>query len=117
MRATYRASQRRFAFRASSAETSAAAASLGSPLLTAFILCFAVAAIGSSIGTLGIVLPLAAPMLAGGELGVIGFVAALAFCTVIVDVSPFSSNGVMVLASVQVDDRKPSSAGSCASAV
>jgi di/tricarboxylate transporter len=86
-----------------------AAAGLGSPLLTAFVLCLAVAAvsaIGSSIGTLGIVLPLAAPMLATGELGVIGFVAALAFCTVVVDVSPFSSNGVMVLANAQVDDRE-----------
>lgn len=86
-----------------------AASSLGSPLLTAFILCLAVAAIsaiGSSIGTLGIVLPLAAPMLATGELGVIAFVAALAFCTVVVDVSPFSSNGVMVLANAQVDDRE-----------
>jgi di/tricarboxylate transporter len=85
-----------------------AAADLGSPLLTAFVLCLAVAAvsaIGSSIGTLGIVLPIAAPMLATGELGVIGFVAALAFCTVVVDVSPFSSNGVMVLANAQVDDR------------
>jgi hypothetical protein len=85
-----------------------AAADLGSPLLTAFVLCLAVAAvsaIGSSIGTLGVVLPVAAPMLATGELGVIGFVAALAFCTVVVDVSPFSSNGVMVLANAQVDDR------------
>lgn len=86
-----------------------AASRLGSPLLTAFILCFAVAAIsaiGSSIGTLGIVLPLAAPMLAMGELGVIAFVAALAFCTVVVDVSPFSSNGVMVLANAQIDNRE-----------
>ena len=49
-----------------------AAASLGSPLLTALILCVSVAAIsavGSSIGTLGIVLPLAAPLLAMGDAG------------------------------------------------
>lgn len=85
-----------------------AAASLGSPLLTALILCFAVAvisAVGSSIGTLGIVLPLAAPLLAMGELGLAGFVAALCFCAVIVDVSPLSSNGVMVLANAEVPDK------------
>lgn len=85
-----------------------AAASLGSPLLTALILCFSVAAIsavGSSIGTLGIVLPLAAPLLAMGELGLAGFVAALCFSAVIVDVSPLSSNGVMVLANAEVPDK------------
>lgn len=85
-----------------------AAAGLGSPYATVFVLCLAVAAIsaiGSSIGTLGIVLPLAAPMLGQGELGVTAFVAALAFCTVVVDVSPFSSNGVMVLVNAQVEDR------------
>ncbi|XVQ09382.1 SLC13 family permease [Spirillospora sp. CA-255316] len=85
-----------------------AASSLGSPLLTGLVLCLAVAAIsaiGSSIGTLGVVLPLAAPMLMSGELPTIALVAALSFCTVVVDVSPFSSNGVMVLANAQVDDR------------
>lgn len=86
-----------------------AAASLSSPLLTALILCYAVAAVsavGSSIGTLGIVLPLASPMLMMGELGLVGFVAALSFSAVIVDVSPLSSNGVMVLANAQVPDRE-----------
>ncbi|MET7845821.1 SLC13 family permease [Streptomyces sp. NPDC005356] len=85
-----------------------AAAGLGSPYATVFVLCLAVAAIsaiGSSIGTLGIVLPLAAPILGQGELGVTAFVAALAFCTVVVDVSPFSSNGVMVLVNAKVADR------------
>ncbi|OZD11338.1 C4-dicarboxylate ABC transporter [Rhodococcus sp. 06-156-3C] len=85
-----------------------AAASLSSPILTALILCYAVAAVsavGSSIGTLGIVLPLASPLLLLGELGLIGFIAALSFSAVIVDVSPLSSNGVMVLANAQVPDR------------
>ena len=85
-----------------------AAASLNSPLLTALILCFAVAAVsavGSSISTLGIVLPLAAPLLMMGQVGLIGFVAAVSFSAVIVDVSPLSSNGVMVLANAQVPDR------------
>ncbi|MFC9360718.1 SLC13 family permease [Rhodococcus sp. NPDC057014] len=85
-----------------------AASALGSPLLTTLILCYAVAiisAFGSSIGTLGIALPLAAPMLAMGEVGAVGFVAALAFSATVVDVSPFSTNGVMVLANAQVEDK------------
>ncbi|MGV9866796.1 SLC13 family permease [Rhodococcus koreensis] len=85
-----------------------AASALGSPLLTALILCYAVAiisAFGSSIGTLGIALPLAAPMLAMGEVGAVGFVAALAFSATVVDVSPFSTNGVMVLANAHVEDK------------
>ena len=85
-----------------------AASALGSPLLTALILCYAVgiiSAFGSSIGTLGIALPLAAPMLAMGELGAVGFVAALAFSATVVDVSPFSTNGVMVLAEARVENK------------
>lgn len=65
----------------------------------------ALSAIGSSIGTLGIVLPLAAPLLAMGELGLARFIAALCFSAVIVDVSPLSSNGVMVLANAEVPDK------------
>ncbi|MBC3191779.1 C4-dicarboxylate ABC transporter [Pseudonocardia sp. C8] len=85
-----------------------AAAGLGSPLLTAFVLCCTVAAlsaVGSSIGTLGVVLPLAGPLLATGGVSTLAVVAALAFCTIVVDISPFSSNGVLVLASAEVDDR------------
>ena len=85
-----------------------AASALGSPLLTALILCYAVAVIsafGSSIGTLGIALPLAAPLLTMGEIGALGFVAAVAFSATVVDVSPFSTNGVMVLAEAEVDDK------------
>jgi hypothetical protein len=84
------------------------ASALGSPLLTALVLCYAVAVIsafGSSIGTLGIALPLAAPLLTMGEIGALGFVAALAFSATVVDVSPFSTNGVMVLAEAEVDDK------------
>ena len=50
-------------------------------------------------------LPLAAPLLASGELGAAGFVIALAFCATVVDVSPFSTNGVIVLSSAQVPDK------------
>ncbi|MGC7097328.1 SLC13 family permease [Amycolatopsis lurida] len=85
-----------------------AAASLGSPLFAALLLCFAVgivSAFGSSIGTLGIALPLAFPLLEMGQLSVAGLVVALAFCSTVVDVSPFSTNGVIILAQSQVADK------------
>ncbi len=64
-----------------------------------------VSAFGSSIGTLGIALPLAFPLLETGELGVAGVVVALAFCSTVVDVSPFSTNGIIILAQSQVADK------------
>ncbi|AXB43383.1 SLC13 family permease [Amycolatopsis albispora] len=85
-----------------------AAASLGSPLFAALLLCFAVgvvSAFGSSIGTLGIALPLAFPLLEQGDLSVAGVVVALAFCSTVVDVSPFSTNGIIILAQAQVPDK------------
>ncbi|QFU91148.1 SLC13 family permease [Amycolatopsis sp. YIM 10] len=85
-----------------------AAASLGSPLIAALLLCFAVgvvSAFGSSIGTLGIALPLAFPLLEMGHLSVAGVVVALAFCSTVVDVSPFSTNGIIILAQSQVADK------------
>ncbi|MFC9767821.1 SLC13 family permease [Rhodococcus jostii] len=86
-----------------------AATHLGSPLAAALILLYAVAiisAVGSSIGTLGIALPLAAPMLAAGELGALGFIIALAFASTVVDVSPFATNGSIVVAEADVEDRQ-----------
>ncbi|TQC49592.1 C4-dicarboxylate ABC transporter [Rhodococcus sp. WS4] len=85
-----------------------AATHLGSPLAAALILLYSVAiisAVGSSIGTLGIALPLAAPMLAAGELGALGFIIALAFASTVVDVSPFATNGSIVVAEAEVEDR------------
>ncbi|CAM02320.1 UIT1 family transporter [Saccharopolyspora erythraea NRRL 2338] len=85
------------------------AAALGSPLLAALLLCLAVAvlsAFGSSIGTLGIALPLALPLLELGGIGAAGFVVALGFCSTVVDVSPFSTNGIIVLAQARVDDKQ-----------
>lgn len=85
------------------------ATSLPSPLLTAFLVLLVVgliSAVGSSFGIMLIALPLIAPLLAQGEIGAAGFVIALAFCATVVDVSPFSTNGVIVLASALVDDRR-----------
>lgn len=78
------------------------------PLFTALILCYAVgilSAFASSTATIGIALPLAMPLLLGGEVGVLGFVAAIVFSATVVDVSPFSLHGVMILANAEVEDK------------
>ena len=83
------------------------AAAIPWPLLTALVMFVAVgliSAVGSSFGIILIALPLAAPLLADGQLGAAGFIIALSFCATVVDVSPFSTNGVIVLASAKVKD-------------
>ncbi len=84
-------------------------ASLTSPLMVALLLCFVgavVSAFASSTAVLGSLIPLAVPFLQQGT-GVdpIGFIAAMAVSSTIVDVSPFSTNGALVLANAQGIDR------------
>lgn len=84
-------------------------ASLTSPLIVALLLCFVgaiVSAFASSTAVLGSLIPLAVPFLSAGT-GVdpIGFIAAMAVASTIVDVSPFSTNGALVLANAQGIDR------------
>jgi di/tricarboxylate transporter len=84
-------------------------ASLTSPLMVALLLCFVgavISAFASSTAVLGSLIPLAVPFLQQGT-GVdpIGFIAAMAVSSTIVDVSPFSTNGALVLANAQGVDR------------
>jgi len=84
-------------------------ASMTSPMIVALLLLFVgavVSAFASSTAVLGSLIPLAVPFLASGT-GVdpIGFIAAMAVASTIVDVSPFSTNGALVLASAQHIDR------------
>jgi len=84
-------------------------ASMTSPLVVALLLLFVgaiVSAFASSTAVLGSLIPLAVPFLSAGT-GVdpIGFIAAMAVASTIVDVSPFSTNGALVLASAQHIDR------------
>ncbi len=84
-------------------------AGLASPLLAALLLCFigaVVSAFASSTAVLGSIIPLAVPFLQQGSgLSAIAFVAALAVSSTIVDVSPFSTNGALVLANARGIDR------------
>lgn len=75
---------------------------IGTPLLGALLLCYiggVVSAFASSIAVLGATIPLAVPFLLQGQVHPIGVVAAIAISSTIVDVSPFSTNGALVVAS------------------
>nr|WP_239091921.1 SLC13 family permease [Streptomyces sp. SID14478] len=81
---------------------------IGVPLLAALLLCYIgaiVSAFASSVGIIGALIPLAVPFLAAGEVGAVGMVAALAVAATVVDVSPFSTNGALVLANAEDVDR------------
>jgi di/tricarboxylate transporter len=83
-------------------------ASIGMPLLVALLLCYLgaiVSAFASSVAILGATIPLAVPLLLAGEIGPVGVIVALAIASTIVDVSPFSTNGALVLANAQGVDR------------
>jgi len=85
-------------------------AGLTSPLIAALLLCFigaVVSAFASSTAVLGSLIPLAVPFLQQGTgVSAIGFIAAMAIASTIVDVSPFSTNGALVLANAQGIDRQ-----------
>jgi Na+/H+ antiporter NhaD/arsenite permease-like protein len=83
--------------------------SLGAPLVGALLLCYVgavVSAFASTVGVLGAIIPLAVPLLLLGRIDAVSVVAALAISSSIVDVSPFSTNGALVLASAHGIDRE-----------
>ena len=81
---------------------------LGAPLLIALLLCYiggVVSAFASSTAIIGVAIALAVPFLQAGDIGSVGVVVALSVSSTIVDVSPFSTNGALVLANAQDVDR------------
>ena len=85
-----------------------AVAGLGMPLLVALLLCYIgaiVSAFASSTAILGATIPLAVPFLLAGDVGAVGVIVALSISSTIVDVSPFSTNGALVLANAQGVDK------------
>ena len=77
------------------------AAGLGTAVLGALVLCYVggvVSAFASSTALLPVIIPIAVPLVADGGIGAVAFVAALAVSSTIVDVSPFSTNGALMLA-------------------
>lgn len=83
-------------------QLSNAALSVGSPALVALLLCAVMAitsAFASSTALLTALVPLAAPLLATGGVSSMGMISALSVSATVVDVSPFSTNGALIIAS------------------
>jgi di/tricarboxylate transporter len=83
-------------------------AGIGTPLLAALVICFiggAVSAFASTTGILGALIPLAVPFLAQGQIGAVGVIIALSIASSVVDSSPFSTSGALVVAN-SPDDRR-----------
>ncbi|MGY0489898.1 SLC13 family permease [Streptomyces sp. WG-D5] len=81
---------------------------LGTPLVSALLICViggVVSAFASTTGILGALIPLAVPFLAGGEIGAIGMISALAISSSVVDSSPFSTSGALTVAGAPEDMR------------
>lgn len=83
-------------------------ARLDAPLLGALLICAVGAvtsAFASSAGILGAMILLAAPFMMQGSVGVTGFVIALAVSATVVDSSPFSTAGALVVANSAQSER------------
>ena len=85
-----------------------AAKSLNAPLASALAICFVgglVSAFASTTGILAALVPLALPLVSAGDLSGWALISALAVCSSIVDVSPYSTVGATVVASAAAEDR------------
>jgi di/tricarboxylate transporter len=85
------------------------ALALGAPLLIALVLCYVIgvgSGLASSTALLTAFIPLAGPLLASSSLSASGTVAALAIAATVVDVSPFSTDGALVVANARENDRQ-----------
>jgi di/tricarboxylate transporter len=83
-------------------------AAISAPALAALVVCLVgaiVSAFASTTGILGALIPLAVPLLASGDVGAIGLVTALSISASVVDSSPFSTNGALVVANSPADQQ------------
>jgi di/tricarboxylate transporter len=83
-------------------------ADIGAPLLAAYLICLiggGVSAFASTTGILGALIPLAVPILEEGTIGAVALIIALSISSSVVDSSPFSTSGALVVANAP-DDRR-----------
>jgi di/tricarboxylate transporter len=81
---------------------------IGVPLLAALVICYIgglVSAFASTTGILGALIPLAVPFLLAGEVGAVGLIVALAISSSVVDSSPYSTSGALVVANTPEEQR------------
>jgi di/tricarboxylate transporter len=84
-------------------------AGVGAPLVAAVLICLigaVVSAFASTTGIIGALIPLAVPFLLTDQVSAIGLIAALAISSSVVDCSPFSTNGALVVANAEPDQRE-----------
>jgi di/tricarboxylate transporter len=84
-------------------------ANVGAPLVAAVLICLigaVVSAFASTTGIIGALIPLAVPFLLTDQVSAIGLIAALAIASSVVDCSPFSTNGALVVANAEPDQRE-----------
>ncbi|WKN49491.1 SLC13 family permease [Nocardioides sp. Arc9.136] len=84
-------------------------AEVGAPLVAALLICLIaaiVSAFASTTGIIGALIPLAVPFLLTDQVNAIGLIAALAISSSVVDCSPFSTNGALVVANADAADRE-----------
>ncbi len=77
---------------------------VGSPLIAALAASYVgglISAFAATAAVLGASIPLAEPVLQGGAVSAVGTVTAIAISSAIVDASPLSTNGALLLANVQ----------------
>ncbi|MFB8370985.1 SLC13 family permease [Pseudarthrobacter sp. NPDC055928] len=82
--------------------------SIGAPLLGALLLCVvgaAVSAFASTTGILGALVPLAVPFILAGGVNSVPMLIALSIASSVVDSSPFSTSGALVIANTDPADR------------
>jgi di/tricarboxylate transporter len=81
---------------------------LNSPLLIALLICVigaVVSAFASTTGILGALVPLAVPFLLAGDVSSVAMIIALSLASSIVDSSPFSTSGALIVANTAEEDR------------
>lgn len=81
---------------------------LNSPLPIALLICVigaVVSAFASTTGILGALVPLAVPFLLSGDVSSVAMIIALSLASSIVDSSPFSTSGALIVANTAEEDR------------
>ena len=85
-----------------------AAMNVGTPVVAAFVVCMIaglVSAFASTTGVLAALVPMAVPLATSGGVAGRALMSAMAVCATIVDASPFSTTGALLVASAAEDER------------
>ena len=85
-----------------------AAMNIGTPLVAGFVICMIaglISAFASTTGILAVLVPLAVPLAASGGVAGWALISSIGVCASIVDASPFSTTGALLVASAAEDER------------